>query len=113
MKTKKIKIPIYHGNLIIVVDDNWERINKKYNTEIKKDFDGVVFKKPCKDGYMEYVVAFSRPPKGHIIAHEAVHVVNYIFVDGLIELDRYNDEPQAYLTEWVVRQIESFVNKKK
>lgn len=39
------------------------------------------------------------------IAHEAVHCCNLIFMHKGIRLDRDNDEPQAYLTDWIVKEI--------
>ncbi len=38
-------------------------------------------------------------------AHEAVHVVNRIYEFSGIKHDFKNDEPQAYLTGWIVGEI--------
>lgn len=86
--------------------DNWDNVNKKYHTNILECYDGVVFK-PADD-FREYVVAFNRLPKGHVIAHESVHLVSRIFEDICVKLDSNNDEPQAYLTGWFFEQIEKF-----
>lgn len=39
------------------------------------------------------------------VAHEAVHVVNMIYDYSGIRHDPKNDEPQAYLTGWIVGEI--------
>ena len=44
-----------------------------------------------------------------LIAHEIVHVINYIYLDCGIELDRVNDENQAYLTGWLFEEIEKII----
>lgn len=108
MRISTIKIPIYHGDLVMIECDNWEEVNKKYDTEIQDGWDGVVFKPEKDDSYSEYVVAFNRKPKGFVIAHECVHLVNHIFSDRGIRVDIYNDEPQAYLTSWFFKEIEKF-----
>jgi hypothetical protein len=46
------------------------------------------------------------------IAHEIVHLKNYIYQDIGIESDRFNDEPEAYLTGWLFKQIEIFLTNK-
>jgi hypothetical protein len=46
-----------------------------------------------------------------IIAHEAIHAVNYIAEYAGMQHDIVNDEPFAYLTEWVVDQVYKSVDK--
>ena len=111
MVRKKIEIPIYYGDLIIIQAKNWKEVNKKYGTKANKEFDAITFKNEKKSGYTEYVVAFINKPKGEVIAHEVTHLVNHIFIDRLMQLDAYNDEPQAYLTGFIFAQIEKFFNK--
>lgn len=40
-----------------------------------------------------------------IVAHEVVHVVNIAYEFLGIKLDPINDEPQAYLSGWIVGEI--------
>lgn len=111
MRKKKIQIPIYYGDLIIMQVKDWKKINKKYGYKLTKEYDGCVFKNELKSGYTQYIAAFIGKPKGEVIAHEVVHLVNQIYIDRLMSLDPNNDEPQAYLTGWFFKQIESFFNK--
>lgn len=48
-----------------------------------------------------------------VIAHEAVHAVNMIYTFSEIKHDPDNDEPQAYLTGWIVGEIHRAYKKKK
>ncbi|WP_447410805.1 hypothetical protein, partial [Clostridium perfringens] len=58
-----------------------------------------------------YVACFRSNPSADIIAHEAVHVVNHVYNDSRMMLDPLNDEPQAYLTGWVVGEMHKFLVK--
>lgn len=51
-------------------------------------------------------IAFKKelPPIG-VIAHEAFHLTCHVFDERGIKPDLDNDEPQAYLLEWVVDRI--------
>lgn len=105
MKTKKIKIPIYHGTMILIQTDNWEKLGKRLNLELSNDTDAFVYKDPKG----RYVACFRSNPSASIIAHEAVHVVNHVYNDSRMMLDPLNDEPQAYLTGWVVDKVCKFL----
>lgn len=43
--------------------------------------------------------------EAEIAAHEAVHIVNKTYEHAGAKLDTKNDEPQAYMTGWVVSEI--------
>ena len=107
MITKEVSIPIYFGTLVMIFTNELEKLNPVYKTNIKEDdYDAVVFlDKPESD---KVIVAIKRKDWS-VIAHETVHVVNAIFLSCNIQLDRNNDEPQAYLTGWVVQQIDDFL----
>lgn len=117
MIVKKIKIPIYFGDFIIIYDkDGWDEVNKKYqkklgwDTPITYGYPACVFEDTFYS-YTKYVAAFITKPTASIIAHEAVHLVNKIFKHRGVDLDLVNDEPQAYLTGWFVNEIDKFFKK--
>ena len=111
MIKKTVKIPIYFGNLIMIYSEDIDLLNKKYNQNIVKGYDAVVFKTTAKCGFDEYVVVFlNNKITGAVIAHECVHLVNHIYIYRMMSLDQYNDEPQAYLTGWFFDQCEKFVS---
>jgi hypothetical protein len=106
MRKKTIAIPIYFGKLTIIITNDFKEVDEIYNTRIDENlYDAVVFEIKDKD---EYIVVIKKV-EWSIIAHEVVHLVNAIFLKCGIELDRQNDEPQAYLTGWIVNEIDKFL----
>lgn len=94
MKSKTIRIPLYFEKLKIVVVDKLD----------KPEYDAyVLFEK-------DKLVLFVKPDTtAGVIAHEAVHIANYVFKQCGILPDLNNDEPQAYLIGWIVKQIHKFI----
>lgn len=109
MKQKTIDIPIYCCKLTIILDKDLSYVEKKYKTKSLSNFGAVTLKD--KNRYRHYVVGFTDANHLSNIAHEIVHLKNQIYVDCAMELDRYNDEPEAYLTGWLFDQINNFLNK--
>lgn len=107
MKQKTIKIPIYYGKLTMIFDNDLSCIEKTYKTISLEGFGAVTLKDEKK--YRHYVVAFT--DKDHLsnIAHEIVHIKNYIFLDCVMQLDPNNDEAEAYLTGWLFDIIYKFL----
>jgi len=58
-----------------------------------------------------FVIIDSQYADPSTMAHEAVHVVNYIFDYVGLHLDSNNDEAQAYTTGHVVKLMDSVVKK--
>jgi hypothetical protein len=83
-------------------------VEKKYKTKSLSNYGAITMREPNNFG--EYIIAFEYT-EGTIIAHEIVHLKNYIYQDCAMELDRYNDEPEAYLTGWLFLKINNFLNK--
>ncbi len=107
MKSKTIDIPIYSGKLTMILGNDLSYIEKKYKTTLLESFGAVTLKDESK--YKHYIVAFTDKEHLSNIAHEIVHIKNYIFLDCAMELDRYNDEPEAYLTGWLFDEIYKFL----
>ena len=108
MNRKTIKIPIYFGSLTIIKIDDFKKLNEIYKIKVDDSlYDAVVFEIKNND---EYIVAIKKV-EWSIIVHEVVHIVNAIFLKCGIELDRHNDEAQAYLTGWIVNEIDNFLKK--
>lgn len=106
MKKKTIKIPIYEAEVTIILDKDLEYVEKKYKTISLKNYGAVTLQNNAH--HKKYVVAFEYVSAG-IVAHEVVHLVNYLFLDCGLQLDRENDEAQAYLTNWLVDKIYNFL----
>jgi len=109
MKTTKFQIPIYSASVTLYLDKDLKHIEQKYKTSCLDDFGAVTLRSP-KNPYKDYIIAFEYTD-GSIIAHEIVHLINYLFLDVGVELDRVNDETQAYLTGFLFEKIEEFLSK--
>ena len=107
MRKTTIEIPIYQCKLTIILDKDLSYVTKKYKTIDLSDYGAVTMRTPNK--HSEYIIAFEYI-EGSIIAHEIVHLVNYIFKDRGVKLDIKNDESQAYLTGWLFKEIDKFLN---
>lgn len=106
MKSRTIDIPIYFGKLTMLLVDDFSELDQSHDIKIKDElYDAVFFELKDND---EYIVAIKKVDLS-IVAHEIVHIVNAIFLSCGIELDRRNDEPQAYLTGWIFKQIYNFI----
>lgn len=110
MKEKTINIPIFGGTLKIIFCDDLEEVSKKYNTYSLSNYGAVTIKNESK--FNEYIVAFESYDNS-LIAHEIVHIINYLFLDVGVQLDRINDETQAYLTGYLFKKIQKFIKKSK
>jgi hypothetical protein len=111
MRKKTIKIQIYHCWLTIIVAENFDYVEKKYNTVPLGEYGAVTLKD--LDQYRHFVMAFT--DKDHLsnIAHEIVHLKNYIYSEVNAKLDTDNDEPEAYLTGYLFDEIYNFLHKLK
>lgn len=107
MKNKTIKIPIYKGTLRMYYAPDLSPLETKYNTTSLENYGAIVLTNKKK--YKEYVVAFKYTDDLSLIAHECVHLVNAIFLDCGQQLDRENDEAQAYLTGFLFAEIDKFL----
>lgn len=108
MIKETVEIPIYRGKLTIILDKNLSYIEKKFKTLSLKNYGAVALRHNKEPRH--YVVAFECIDNS-LIAHEVVHIVNYVFQDTGVELDIRNDEAQAYLTGWLFSEIEKIIKK--
>ena len=108
MKVKKVKIPIYGGQLIIIKTDDMQAVMNQHGFKVDASkYGAFTFDKYQNDFFRCYVVFNSFSPS--LIVHESVHVVNFIYQHVGMKLDIINDEPQAYLTGWVFNEIHKFL----
>jgi hypothetical protein len=104
------KVPIYNTVIKIHIGDT-EKIDKKYGFENSSKFNAYVFESNPEDKH-DYVVVLREGLKSEIIVHEVVHLVNFIFRDIQHETSHENDEPQAYLTQWLYKKIKKEYKKR-
>ena len=107
---KTINIPIYGFKLTIIFNKNLDGVIKKYKlTGNFEDLGALTFESDLK--YRHIIVAFNDASDLSIVAHEIVHIKNYIFLRIGATVDLNNDEPEAYLTGWLFNQINDLLKK--
>lgn len=107
---KKIRVPIFGGRIIIIITDEkniYEATKRHFKLDDPnlKFNDGAVLDRDKKYGGGVYPVILSDKLTPGLFVHEAKHIVNRIFIDAGVELDRYNDETEAYLLGWIVNRL--------
>jgi len=110
-KKKTVEIPIYCAKLTMIIDKDLSYVEKKYKTGSLGNYGAVTLHNEAKGRH--YIVAFTDKKHLSNIAHEIVHIKNHIYVDCAMLVDRFNDEPEAYLTGWLFDEIFNFLNKNK
>lgn len=109
MRSKRIRLPIYGGSFVVVLDNDLSYVERKYGTMSLSFYGAVTMRVP--DGYKEYLVAFTDKEHLSNIVHEIVHLKNYIYEDAGVVLDLVNDEHEAYLSGWLFDEIYGFLKK--
>ena len=120
MTTGKVDIPIY-GNLlhIVIIGDfikDLHEFNKKYRSTLTAEDEVLGFMEQRGNHILVVINVgkhrriYPKEPKREVeiiatICHESVHACNVLFRDKGIELDLNNDEPQAYLTDWIMKEV--------
>jgi hypothetical protein len=110
MKSTKFYVPIYRANITVYLGEDLKYISDKYKTSNLSNYGAVTMVNP-NNPFKNYIVGFSSAYDNGLIAHEVVHLVNHIFLDVGMQLDRQNDEAQAYLTGFLFDKIEEFLKK--
>lgn len=109
-------IPIYFGYLRIVITKDFKDAVKRLKLDgIDLDIDdygAFVHRGKRNDDSPLYTVVVQPDIEPDLVAHEAVHLVNAVFLRVNAQLDRHNDEPQAYLTGWFVREVYKAIKSK-
>ena len=104
MKIKKIKLPIYYGTVTIIYAKKWSEIYDIIGIEVDERHAEFCFKKTEH----EYYLCFKTKDLPQI-AHEIVHLVNFIYLDSNIKKSRTNDEPEAYLFAYLFKKVINFI----
>lgn len=93
---KKFKIPIYDHYIHVILEDEIEECVAYVH---------------ATDNKVLYAVFQRGKITPSLIVHETVHLVNIIFKFKGITPTNTNDEPQAYLTEYIFDKLTETLNK--
>lgn len=111
---KDLEIPLYRGSLIIVLtNDNDKLVNILPSFPRDKNIYGHTWHDNWKgdNGYF-IILNFDndyRKIYNGIITHEAIHATHMIAAQRGFVSDFDNDEPIAYLAEWITDQVYKFM----
>lgn len=109
------KVPLYAGLIAIVLTNSNDKLSK-YGLEPEENLFAFCVPGNYRSQGAFYCVLNFNNKYGKIshgvIAHEAVHLANFILSDVGVISDYNNDEPLTYLVQWITNQIYSFINKK-
>jgi len=114
MKKKRIKIPIYGGELIVYILSNKKgikKVAKRHKLGSTFGVYGMFFYEQDKNGSMKYYIVLPDDTPSWLIAHECIHFKNEVFKHLYIKNDQTNDEPEAYFITWAVKQCQEVLTK--
>lgn len=111
IRKQEFKVPLYNNKFSVILYEKVEEVTSIIGTDNLENLNGCVVKN--EEGLHLLLDISKGVPSPGIIAHEAKHLVNYIFIDLGIELSLYNDEPEAYLLTWVVNAIHEILERYK
>jgi hypothetical protein len=111
-KWYKVEIPIFYGTLCINFSKDFKKEAKKLGVKCSnRKYLGLAFRVESKKDNNYCILIRRNDPS--VIAHEALHVVNFMLKDLNLDINSDNDEVQCYLLSWVVKQIDIFNKKRK
>lgn len=112
---KVVNIPIYKGNLVMILSNDKDKISKLDKGWTKEDIYAHAIHGEYKNFEAFYIVLdiknSSKITNG-VIAHEAFHVAEFIAESRGFIPDFENNESVAYILEWVTDQIHKFIIEK-
>lgn len=112
---KVTEIPLYKGKLLIIFSNCADKVKAVYPDFEDPDVYAHAIYTHVK-GWDSFIVLLnfdnklSRISPG-VIAHEAVHTANSIARERGVQSDFLNDEPIAYLAEWITDEVYKFMAK--
>jgi hypothetical protein len=110
---KETEFPIYKGRFVIILTNDDEKILKHLPEHEGQDLYAHTYFTTYKGEDALIVLLnpdnpFDKITAG-VVAHEATHVATALMTLRGINFDAKNDEPMAYLVEWVVDEIINFM----
>jgi hypothetical protein len=107
-----VNIPPYNAEIIICSTPDIENSKSHFKYRLAPEYkysknEAVT----ARLNFGSYILNFNQRVPLKTIAHEAVHIADYIYIDYGCEFSRHNDEPFAYLVEFIVDKISNFIKK--
>lgn len=116
-KIYKKKIPIYFGELWVVIADDFKKAGEEMGITFREGINdclGVAVTKRTEHAGVFLIMIKTHKIDHHdVVAHESLHTVNAIFESRGVEISTSNDEPQCYMLGWIVNEVENAIKRHK
>lgn len=119
MKThliKELEIPLYSGKLVLGLSNDLKKVRKAFDKDVVGENELFASSLHCNYKGKEafgIILNFWNTERNQVtygvIAHEAVHIANFIMNSRGFIPDFENDEAQAYLVNWIVDELVIFI----
>ena len=102
---KKFRVPIYGAEVRIYRDNSkaLAAIDKSATDDLVLKY--VAFCGKNESYFYSYVLYLPEDVPDDIVVHECVHLCNFILNDFGVLLDPDNDEPMAYLIQYLFNEV--------
>lgn len=101
MKKNTFSLPLYSANIKMFFDKKkFEKHHEKHIGPVDLNCAGCVNHYHNKNGYLIVMIGVFENNTGYL-AHETVHACSRVFLKHGILYDTENDEPYAYLFEYI------------
>lgn len=112
MFVRTVEIPVYYIDLILVIHEDFNVVDKKFKLKLKETYapddpdecDAITHQHPENKNEI-YMLMTPDLLEIDSFNHELVHVMSYICSARGITLDYDNDEPIAYLQGYISKKL--------
>lgn len=115
MNITTIELPIYYLDLVLVIDQDWSKYNKKFKLGLSEaDYLARAWTIHDDSGENDNEIFLLLKPDNldyWTICHELYHIITKICLCRGIDQDPKNDEPLAYLQAYIGQEIFKFRDK--
>jgi len=112
---KSTDVPLYRGKLVIILSNDSDKITKQIPEFDKEDpYAHAWLVEHHKYQWFTIILNFHNKQRDvchGTIAHEAAHAAAFILGDRGVAPDFINDEPVAYLIEWITNEVYKHMKK--
>ncbi len=117
LKITHFKVPLYGGNLVIILTNSTKKIKKYIPNFEDNDIYAHSYYHTFKNKQGFFVILnfnnkYRKMDHG-TITHEAIHNSHFILQCIGGKSDFNDDEPEAYLAEWITDKVYKYIKKNK
>ena len=114
MKIIKFNIPIYGGEVKLIFTNDFVKASRKLGYQVDLENNncrGMAYRFASNDYVM--MIKKHRRDDISVLAHECLHITNYILKDKGVGVSTKNDEAQTYLLGYIMGSIQRLKDKHK